>query len=102
MPLFIKEIRTKTELLSNIWGGRGGGEALGSGCNDIAAEGFQRDVFNHQYKFIDSNTGIITKHVEAILQQTKAKFMIPDYLVGFTWDQRFKNHSYVYFWTQVA
>ena len=34
--------------------------------NGIAAQGFQHDVINHQYNFVDPNTGVTTNHVKAI------------------------------------
>ena len=80
--------------------------------NGIAAEGFQHDVVKHQYKFVDPNSGVTTNHVEAMWQWAKVKFkskfgpincdMIPDYLAEFMWNQRFKEHSYFYFWTQTT
>ena len=42
--------------------------------NGIAAQGFQHDVFNHQYNFFDPNTGVTTNHAEAMWQRAKAKF----------------------------
>ena len=60
--------------------------------NGIAAQGFQHNVVNHQYNFVDPNTGFTTNHVKAMWQRAKARFksmfgptnrhMIPDYL---TW-----------------
>ena len=102
MPLIIQWIRPGTEIWSNMWGA----------YNGIAAQGFQHDVVNHQYNFVDPNTGVTTNHVEAMWQRAKAKFksmfgptnrdMIPDYLAEFMWNQRFKEHSYFHFWTQVT
>ena len=37
--------------------------------NGIAAQGFQYDVVNHQYNFVDPNTGMTANHVEAMWQQ---------------------------------
>ena len=61
--------------------------------NGIAAQGFQHDVVNHQYNFVDPNTGVTTNHVEAMCQRAKAKFksmfgptnrdMVPDFLTEF-------------------
>ena len=80
--------------------------------NGIAAQGFQHDVVSHQNNFVDPNTEVTTNHFEAMWQQVKAKFksmfgptncdMIPDYLAEFMWNQRFKEHSYFHFWTQVT
>ena len=80
--------------------------------NGIAGQGFQHGVVNHQYNFVNPSTGVTTNHVEAMWQQAKAKFksmfgptnrdMIPDYLIEFMWNQRFKEHSYFHFWTQVT
>ena len=77
--------------------------------NGIAAQGFQHDVVNHQYNFVNPNTSVTTNHVEAMWQRAKAKFksmfgptkrdMIPDYLAEFVWNQKFKEHSYFHFWT---
>ena len=78
----------------------------------IAAQGSQHDVVNHQYNFVDLNTGVTTNYVEAMWQWAKAKFksmfdatnhdMIPDYLAEFMWNQKFKEHSYFHFWMQVT
>ena len=102
MPLIIQWVRPGTEIWSEMWGA----------YNGIAAQGFQHDVVNHQYNFVNPNTGVTTNHVEAMWQWAKAKFksmfgptnrdMIPDYLAEFMWDQRFKKHSYFHFWTQVT
>ena len=80
--------------------------------NGIAVQGFQHDVVNHQYNFVDPNTGVTTNHVEAKWQRAKVKFksmfaptnrdMIPDYSAEFMWNQIFKEHSYFHFWTQVT
>ena len=80
--------------------------------NGIVAQGFQHDAVSHQYNFVDPNAGVTTNHVEAMWQWAKAKFkskfgptnhdMIPDYLAEFMWNQRFKEHSYFHFWTQVT
>ena len=102
MPLIIQWVRLVTEIWSDMW----------HAYNGIAAEGFQHNVVNHQYKFVDPNSGVTTNHVEAMWQWAKAKFklkfgpinrdMIPDYLAEFMWNQRFKEHSYFYFWTQTT
>ena len=83
MPLIIQWVRPGTEILSDMRGA----------YNGIAAQGFQHDVVNHQYNFVDPNTGVTTNHVESMWQRAKAKFksmfgpanraMIPDYLVEF-------------------
>ena len=83
MPLIIQWVRPGTEIWSDMWGA----------YNSIAAQGFQHDVVNHQYNFVDPNTGVTTNHVEAMRQWAKAKFksmfgptnrdMIPDYLAEF-------------------
>ena len=101
MPLIIQWVRPGTEIWINMWGA----------CNGIAAQGFQHDVVNHQYNFVDPNTGVTTNHVETMWQRAKAKFksmfgatdrdMSPDYFSEFMWNQRFKEHSYFRFWTQV-
>ena len=80
--------------------------------NGITAQGFQHDVVNHQYKFVDPNSGVTTSHVEAMWQQAKPKVksmfgptnrdMVPDYLTEFMWNQRFKENSFFHFWTQVT
>ena len=100
MPLIIQRVRPGTEIWSNMWGI----------YNGIAAQGFQHNVVNHQYNFVDPNTGV-TNHVEAMWQRAKAKFksmfgptnhdMIPDHLTEFMWNQRFKEHSYFHFWTKL-
>ena len=102
MPLIIQWVRPGTKIWSDKWGA----------YNGIAAQGFQHDVVNHQYNFVDPNTGVTTNHVEAMWQRAKAKFksmfgptnrdMIPDYLAEFIWNQRFKEHYYFHFWTQVT
>ena len=102
MPLIIQWVRPGTEIWSDMWGA----------YNGIAAQGFQHDVVNHQYNFVDPNTGVTTNHVEAMWQRAKAKFksmfgstnrdMTPDYLTEFMWNQRFREHSYFHFWTQVT
>ena len=102
MPLIIQWVRPGTEIWSNMWGA----------YNGIAAQGFQHDVVNHQYNFVDPNTGVTINHVEAMWQRAKAKFksmfgptnreVIPDYFAEFKWNQRFKEHSYFHFWTQVT
>ena len=102
MPLIIQWVRPGTEIWSDMWGA----------YNVIAAPGFQQDVVNHQYNFVDPNTRVTTNHVEAMWQRAKAKFksmfgptnrdMIPDYLAEFMWNQRFKEHSYFHFWSQVT
>ena len=80
--------------------------------NGIVAQGFQHDVMSHQYNFVDPIAGVTTNHAEAMWQRAKAKFksmfgttncdMIPDYLAEFMRNQRFKEHSYFQFWTQVT
>ena len=32
-------------------------------------DGFQHDVVNHQYNFVDPNTGVKTNHVKAMRQR---------------------------------
>ena len=56
MPLIIQWVRPGTEIWSDMWGA----------YNGIAAQGFQHDVVNHQYNFVDPNTGVTTNHVEAM------------------------------------
>ena len=34
--------------------------------NGIAAQGFQQDVANHQYTFVNPNASVTTNHVEAM------------------------------------
>ena len=97
MPLMIQWVRLGAEIRRDMW----------CAYNGIAAQGFQHDVANYQYNFVDPNTGVTTNHVEAIWRWTKAKFksmfapancnMIPDYLTEFMWNQRFKEHSYFHF-----
>ena len=80
--------------------------------NSIATQGFQHDVVNHQYKFVDPNTGVTTNHIEAMWQRAKTKYksmfgptncdMAPDYLAEFMWNQKFKEQSYFHFWIQVT
>ena len=80
--------------------------------NGIAAQSFQPDVVNHRYNFIDPNTEVTTNHVKAIWQRGKGKFksmfgptnrgMIQDYLTEFKRNQRYMEHSYFDFWTQVT
>ena len=77
-------------------------QKFGATCvyNGTAAQGFQHDVVNRQYNFDNPNTGVTTNSVEAMWQRAKAKFksmfgptnrdMVPDYLVQFMWNQRFK------------
>ena len=72
--------------------------------NSIAAQGFWHNVVNHQYDFVDTNTGVTTNDVRAMWQKVKAKFksmfsptncdMVPDYLAEFMF------MSYFHFWTQ--
>ena len=69
-------------------------------------------LINQQYNFANPNTGVTTKHVEVMWQRVKAKLksmcsptnraMTPDYLAEIMWNQRFKEHSYFRFWTQVT
>ena len=103
MPVIIQWVRPGREICSDMYGA----------FNGIAAQGFQHDVVNHQYNFVDANTGVTTNHVESMWQRAKAKFkksvfgptnhdMVPDHLAEFTWNQRFKEHSYLHFWTQVT
>ena len=78
--------------------------------NGIAAQGFEHNIVNNQFNFVNPNAGVTTDQVEAIWQRAKAKSksmsgtinrnMIPDYLAVFIWNQRFKEHSYFHFWTQ--
>ena len=61
--------------------------------NGTAAQSFQYDVVDHQYNFVDPNTGVRTNHAEAMWQRAKAKFksmfrptdrdMVPDCLAEF-------------------
>ena len=102
MHLIIQWVRLGTEIWSDMW----------DVYNGIAAQGFQYDVVNHQYNFVDPNTGVTTNHVEAMWQRVKAKFksmfgppnrdMVADYLAEFMLNQRFREHSYFLFWTQVT
>ena len=64
MPLIIHWVRPGTEIWSDMWGA----------YNGIAAQGFQHDVVNHQYNFVDPNTGVTTNYVEEMWQRAKAKF----------------------------
>ena len=83
MPLIIQWVKPGTKIWSNMLGAYIG----------IAAQGFQHNVVNHQYNFLDPNTGVTTNHVEAMWQWAKAKFksmfnttnrdMVPDYLAEF-------------------
>ena len=50
MPLIIQWVRPGTEIWSDMWGA----------YNGIAGQGFQHDVVNHQYNFVDSNTAVTT------------------------------------------
>ena len=56
MPLIIHWVKLVTEIWSNMWGA----------YNGIAAQGFQHDVVNHQYNFVDPNTGVTTNYVETM------------------------------------
>ena len=64
MPLIIQWFWSRTGIWSDMWGT----------YNGIAAQGFQHDVVNHQYNFVDPNTGVTTSQVEAMWQWDKAKF----------------------------
>ena len=102
MTLIIQWVRPGIKIWSDMWGA----------YNGIVAQGFKHDVVNHQYNFVDPNTGVTTNHVEAMWQRTKSKFksmfsptnrdMILDYLTEFMWNQRFNEPSYFHFWTQVT
>ena len=48
MPLIIQWVRPGTEIWSDMWGA----------YNGIAAPGFQHDVVNHQYNFVDLILGL--------------------------------------------
>ena len=56
MPLIIQWVRPGTEIWSDMWGA----------YNGIVGQGFQHDVVNHQYNFVDPNTGVTKNHVEAM------------------------------------
>ena len=97
MSLIIQWVRPEAEIWSDMWGE----------YNGIAPQGFQHDVVNHQYNFVDLNTGVTTNHVETMWQLAKVKFksmfgptnrdMVPDFLTEFMWNQRFKEDSYLHF-----
>ena len=79
--------------------------------NTLGAKGFQHGTVNHSLHFVDPLTNVTTNRVEAMWCRSKAKFkaifgthrdIIPDYLSGFMWMQRFRGHAFFHFWNQVA
>ena len=49
MPLIIQWVRRGIKIWSDMWGA----------CNGTAAQGFQHDVVNHQYNFVNPNTTLM-------------------------------------------
>ena len=91
MPLIIQWIRPRTKTWSDMYGGRTMASLLKVSNMMLLTTSITVDII----------TGVTTNHVGAILKRVKVKFksfsptncdMIPDYLVEFMWNQRFKDH----------
>ena len=102
LPIIVEWVHPGSIVWSDMW----------AAYNQLGNNGFHHGTVNHELHFVDPGTGVTTNRVEAMWQRAKAKFkamfgptnreMIPDYLAEFMWMQRFRDHPFYHFWTQVA
>ena len=90
LPIIQQVIVPGTKIMSDVWEGYGGINAMGFGHLKV----------NHTYNFVDPQTGAHTQNIENLWKNTKQRnkrhhgthhMMLENYLCKWMWQQHVRN-----------